>query len=159
VKADVDAGADKVDGEVTDLEDCKKQLEEARRKLKALLEEKQGAGAKAADKEKQEEDAEAAEVGAEKEEEAAEQSVAEAQKEHDAALAHYQLQLKEVKEAEDELAAAAKELKKHRTRSEDPDGGVYPLHKKSMLGGAQGARALSFSLVAVVATATFLQLA
>merc|ERR1712139_703196 len=40
LKKDIDHNADVTDKEVTDLEDCKKQLEEAKQKLKAELEKK-----------------------------------------------------------------------------------------------------------------------
>merc|ERR1719321_1329202 len=39
-KEDVNTGADKVEAEVTDLEECKRQLREARKELKSLIEEK-----------------------------------------------------------------------------------------------------------------------
>jgi len=152
-KKGVDGAADGVDDETMDLEECKKQLQKAREDLKKLLAEKDADAKKLAELAKAEADAEAAEVGAEKDEEGAEKSVEEEKADVVKAEGEYKKELADVKVAEDKLATQAIELRKF--RHADPDGGVYEVGKKSLLGGSQSVR---LSLMALLGTAALLNL-
>merc|ERR1719217_1143103 len=152
-KKGVDGAADGVDDETMDLEECKKQLQKAREDLKKLLAEKDADAKKLAELAKAEADAEAAEVGAEKDEEGAEKSVEEEKADVVKAEGEYKKELADVKVAEDKLATQAIELRKF--RHADPDGGVYEVGKKSLLGRSQSVR---LSLMALLGTAALLNL-
>jgi len=122
-----------VEKEVADLEDCKKQLTDARSKLKALLAEKAEREAKAAEAAKTEKSAEVKEVKAEKVEEDLEQNVKDAEKKHEEALKDYKGEMADVEKAEESLDDAAKNLRKYRTA--DPGGGVSTKNGASSLMG------------------------
>jgi len=121
-----------VKSEVTDLEGCKKQLEEAKAHLQTLMKDKEAAAKKqaeldaaAAAAKKAEEEAKAAEASAHAERD-------HAQAEHDGkVLTHAQIvakKEKEVAETSSELEAAAKNLRNFRRDADDGkgrNGGVY----------------------------------
>jgi hypothetical protein len=123
LKKEIDINADEVEGEVTDLEACKKQLMEARKKLKVLLEEKAVREKEKKERLAAEKAAEEAEIVAQQKEEEAEKKVKEEDKEHEVALKSYKEELEDVKRAEAALEEAAVTLRKF--RHPDPDGGVY----------------------------------
>jgi len=113
---------------VKDIEDCKKQLAAARKKLKALLDEK--AEYEKREKERKEAEAkrEAERIAAEKKEEELEKKIKEEEGEHHEALKHYKEEMKDVERVSKELEEAAERLRKF--RHADPDGGVYEVKAK-----------------------------
>lgn len=128
-KQNVDKGQDTTGNEINDLEECKKQLAEAKRKLKALLEESKSAGADLDAKAAAEDAAEGKEMSAEEKEASLEKKVAEETKEHELAMSSVQKETQDVKNAEDALEKAAARLRQFRKDSVDPDGGVYHKNK------------------------------
>lgn len=144
----VEPVAEKVEAEITDLEECKKQLAAAKKKLNALLEEKKRAEATKVETEKNETAAELAEEAAEKAEEASEKGVDAADKEHEAVFKTYQEELADVKQAEIDLEAAAKDVRKYRRAPHvDDNGGVY--EAKSAKGGSCHASGLLPTMLAL----------
>lgn len=144
----VEPVAEKVEAEITDLEECKKQLAAAKKKLKTLLEEKKKAEALKLETEKNETAAELAEETAEKAEEASEKGVDKADKEHEAVFKSYQEELADVKQAEIDLEAAAKDVRKYRKAPYvDDNGGVYET-TKAKGGSSRAGVILSVVLVA-----------
>jgi len=130
----VNQQVDEVEAEVKDLEDCKKQLIEAKAKLKELIGEKAAAEKQEAEKQAAEDEREVQEKEAEKKEKELEEKVQEETDEHEKALKSYKEEEEDVKKAEVDLAAAANKLRKYRRA--DPDGGVYRsgvTHARSML--------------------------
>jgi len=121
-----------VKSEVTDLEDCKKQLEEAKAHLQKLVKDKEAAATKQAEL-----DAAAADAGkeaelAKKEEAAAQGERDQAQKEHDGKVLSHAEQVakmeKEVAETNAKLETAAKKLRTYRRdadKGKGQNGGVY----------------------------------
>jgi len=121
-----------VKSEVTDLEDCKKQLEEAKAHLKTLMKDKEAAANKQAE-------LDAAAAAAKKEEDAAKAAEASAHAEHDRAKADHDGKVlthaekvakmeKEVSKTNSELDAAAKNLREYRRDADGgkgKNGGVY----------------------------------
>lgn len=147
LKNDIDQSADHTDGEITDLEDCKKQLAAAKAELKKLLAEKAKREAEQKEREAHERGTEQAEIDAMKKEEQLEKSLAEEEAELAAAKKQYEKEKADVKKAEDELEAAYKALKD--LRHADPDGGVYEVAK----GGAhQSTAIITTLLVMIIAT-------
>lgn len=123
LKDHLDEATEEVETEVKDLEDCKKQLAEAKAKLKALLAEKEAAEKKEAEKHKDEQ-------ATEEVERAAEKTAAELWKEYQKLLAQYKASSsaidKEKQDVKDAEAALKKQAKVLATwRRADPDGGVY----------------------------------
>lgn len=146
LKKDISHNADATDKEVTDLEDCKKQLEEAKQKLKAELEKKKEREAEQKKREATERATEGEEIKAMKTEAELEELLKKEQVERDLAKEAYDKELAELKKAEEELDAAYLALSK--LRRADPDGGVYEVAK----GGAhQGPAMLSVVLVLTIA--------
>merc|ERR1719265_1307337 len=143
---EIDGAVDKVNAEITDFEECKRQLKEARAKLKILLDEKAKAEAAKKEKDKNEEGAETKEVNAEILEAAAEKTLAEAKKEHGDAQAAFDKELADVKAAEKALAKQARVLRMYAKSEADPGGGVYDLMAK----GSSVMAGLSTALLAVV---------
>lgn len=123
VHGDIESIADKVEREVVDLEDCKKQLAEARSKLKALLAEKEDAA------KKEKETSAAAKALADKAEAAdkasdkLEDELKKEEAEHANALKSFEEEQKDVVKTEADMAKAANELRKF--RKADANGGVY----------------------------------
>lgn len=121
IKDHLDESTEKTETEVKDLEDCKRQLAEAKAKLKALLAEKEAAEKKLAEKDKEE-------AAAESTEKALEKAAAQLLEDYNKLKAqlgknNVDKEMRDVKEAEDELAKAAAKLRQF--RHADPDGGVY----------------------------------
>lgn len=148
-KEDVEKETGDTGGEITDLEECKKQLAAAKRKLKSLLEEKNGADGSLDAKAKAEAEAEAKEVAAEQNEAAFEGKVAEEDKEHDIALKTVEEETADVKKTEDALQKAAAKLRKYRKAVADKDGGVYPDKKSSAHGTGTGLLTLLAAVAAL----------
>lgn len=132
----------KVEDEVNDLEECRKQLQEAKDRLEKLLEEKKAADkemaaeladdikkAEAAVKDAQDKKdvAEAAQKEKEKSEAAAEKKLNEEQTEFDAASADLEKEQAEAEKAEKELAKATERLRKDRySKGGEGGGGIAP---------------------------------
>lgn len=123
LKEGIVKGADEVEEEIVDLEDCKKKLIEAKAKLKKLMAEKAEADKKEQEKQADEDAKEVAEKEAEKKEAELEKKLAEEQAEHQKALKSYEEEKADVKKAEKDLEKSYEKLKKF--RKADPDGGVY----------------------------------
>jgi len=143
LKDHLDEATEEVENEVKDLEDCKKQLAEAKAKLKALLAEKEA-------KEKKKAEKDASEEGAEDKEKAAEKTAKELLKEYlDKKAAHENSddlvakERRDVAEAEAALLRSAEKLRKFRRA--DPDGGVYEVKS-----GASHAHMLTALLLVVL---------
>jgi len=149
LKKDIDGAADYTDKEVTDLEDCKKQLKAAKARLKEELEEKKKREAEQAAREAHERGAEQEEIDAMKTEEQLEKELAQEEAEHDAAKKAYEKEKTDVSAAEKELQAAYEALKK--LRHADPDGGVYEVHS-----GAHQSIALPSLLLVLIIPRLFL---
>merc|ERR1719171_3029139 len=150
--AEIDGMKDKANGEITDLEVCKRQLREARSKLKVLIDEKKKYEDAKKAKDANEEGAENAEVDAEQKEAAAEKSRDEAQKDYDGSVTVYKTNLDKVKEAEQALAKQASVLAKFRKGAVDQDGGVYWVKKEdgNMFSGSMSMAALSSAVLLAV---------
>lgn len=123
LKEKIIAGADEVEEEIVDLEDCKNKLIEKKAQLKKLMAEKAEAEKKEADEQADEDAKEVLEKEAEKKEAELEKKLAEEQEEHQEALKSYEEEKADVKKAEEDLEKAAEKLRKY--RKADPDGGVY----------------------------------
>jgi len=123
VREAIKPATEHVEKEVVDLEECKRQLAEARKKLKVLLEEKVAAQKRREEKKVLEKSAEEIEKEAEIKERELEKSLEEEQSEYKMALKDYNKELEDVKQAEANLQKAAEKLQKFRRA--DPDGGVY----------------------------------
>lgn len=148
---DVNAGAEKVEAEITDLEECKKQLAMAKAKLKKLLDEKKMAEKTKVETAKNETTAAALEAAAEKDEEAAEKKVNAEDKEHALSLKTYEEELADVKKVEIDFEKASKDVRKYRRAPHvDDNGGVYETHR----GSATRASLLISGLLAVSTAAT-----
>jgi len=145
LKSDIGESADTVDKEITDLEECKKQLEDAKVKLKKELEEKEEREAHQIEREGKERNAEQEHIDAMKTEEQKEKSLGEEEKDVDDAQKLYDKKVAALKAAEAELEAAYQNLRKY--RHADPDGGVYEVNHK---GGAHQSTALSSLFVGLV---------
>lgn len=123
LKEGVVKGADEVEEEIVDLEDCKNKLIEAKAKLKKLMAEKAEAEKKEAEAQADEDAKEVIEKDAEKKEAELVKKLAEEEKEHEEALKSYEEEKEDVKKAEADLEKSAEKLRKF--RKADPDGGVY----------------------------------
>jgi len=145
-KKKIDGSADHVEGEVTDLESCKKQLLAARKKLKSLLEEKAQAEKDRLAREAAAANAEQKEAAGWKKVDELEKKVKEEKKEHESSLKSYAEELEDVKKAEAALEKAATDLRKF--RHADPDGGVY--ETKSGAAGLTGASALVLAVASML---------
>lgn len=131
----VASAAKHAEDEVTDLENCKKELAQARKNLKKLMDELEEARAKKADLDKLAGDAEGKEVAAMKVEAEHEKKVDKETEEHMSALKKYTQKVEEKEQMEKDLAAAEKKLRSIRRGQVDPGGGVYRTggggHRKS----------------------------
>lgn len=145
LKSDIDQSADHTDGEITDLEECKKQLAAAKAQLKKELADKAKREAEQKEREAHERGTEQDEIDAMKTEEQLEKELSEEEGEHADAKKAYEKEKADVKAAEDELEAAYRALKK--LRHADPDGGVYEVHS----GAHQITAIISALLVMIVA--------
>lgn len=129
---EIAAGANEVDEEIVDLDDCKNKLIQKKAELKKLMAEKAEAEKKEAEMQADEDGKEVLEKEAEKKEAEAEKKMAEEQEEHEEALKSYEEEKADVKKAEKDLEKQAEVLRKF--RKPDPDGGVYRSDATSYLG-------------------------
>eukprot|EP00746_Dinoflagellata_sp_MGD_P160734 gnl/MRDRNA2_/MRDRNA2_87624_c0_seq1.p1 gnl/MRDRNA2_/MRDRNA2_87624_c0~~gnl/MRDRNA2_/MRDRNA2_87624_c0_seq1.p1 ORF type:complete len:329 (-),score=130.69 gnl/MRDRNA2_/MRDRNA2_87624_c0_seq1:6-992(-) len=153
LKSDIDEAADHTDGEITDLEECKKQLAAAKAQLKEELAEKAKREAAQKEREAHERGTEKDELDAMKAEAKAEKTLAEEQAEHEDAKKQYEKEKADVKAAEDELEAAYQALKKLRKADNGPgyDGGVYEVKS-----GSSQSTAITSMLLAMILASLFL---
>lgn len=133
----LDEATEEVEKEVKDLEDCKKQLAEAKANLKKLLAEKEAAEKKKAEKDAAEESAEDKEKAAEKTAAELLNEYAKEKKDYDAAQDDVEKEKADVKAAEEALKKAGENLRKY--RHADPDGGVYEVKSKASYGSSLAA--------------------
>jgi len=126
-KKDIDTAVEGIEAEVKDIEECKKQLLAARKKLKALLDEKIEYIKREKKRREEEEKAEADRIAKDKIEEELEKKIPEEEDEHEKALKTYKEEMEDVERVKKELKASAEKLAKF--RHADPDGGVYEVAK------------------------------
>lgn len=122
------AGAsEKVDQELTDLEECKKELAEAKRKLQELLDARPSGHGSASAHGGGYDDISDKVAEAQAKEEQHEKIVADEQAEHMAALKHLKEQEALMKDIKERMKMAEERVRKYRRDPEyvDPDGGVY----------------------------------
>jgi len=118
VKKEVNASVDEVENEITDLEECKKQLKEAREKLKKHLEEKAAAEKAKLEKDANETKMEKDEVAAEATEAELEKKVQAEEQELKEAMAAYEAEKAKVDRTKADLAKAEEKLRALRGETE-----------------------------------------
>jgi len=124
-----------VEKEVADLEDCKKQLEEAKEKLKAVMDAEGKDDAEVAEASSNETAAKEATAKAEQTEAALEAELAQEEAEHVAALKSSDEEKADVDKAEAELKTAADNLRRFR-KDVGQDGAIYRSSARAASAGA-----------------------